>query len=122
MALSCTKLAFTGPRFKILTENIENGSFQLYDLIADPNETTDLSTKEPQKFEQMKKDLLAWNDSVIASFDGKDYPEGKVTPPDPKSIPWSESPLYQPHLPELMKRPEYQPSKREAKKGKKKAE
>jgi arylsulfatase A-like enzyme len=117
-----SKLALTGPRFKILTENIEKASFQLYDIIADPNETTDLGTNKPQVFEQMKKDLLAWNDSVSASFAGQDYPEGKVTPADPKSIPWSESPLYQPHLAELMKRPEYQPSKREAKKGKKKAE
>jgi arylsulfatase A-like enzyme len=81
--------------------------FQLYDILADPNETTDLSTKEPQVFEQMKKELLAWNDSVSASFDGKDYPEGKVTPPDPKSIPWTESPLYQPHLAEWQKRWEY---------------
>jgi arylsulfatase A-like enzyme len=117
-----SKLALTGPRFKILTENIEKGSFQLYDLIADPNETTDLSTKEPQIFEQIKKELLAWNESVSASFAGQDYPEGKVTPPDPQSISWTESPLYQPHLVDLMKRPEYQPSKREAKKGKKKAE
>jgi hypothetical protein len=73
-------------------------------------------------FEQMKKALLAWNESVSASFAGQDYPEGKVTPPDPQSISWTESPLYQPHLVDLMKRPEYQPSKREAKKGKKKAE
>lgn len=116
------KIAITGPRFKILSEDLKKGSFQLYDLLADPNETTDLSTKEPQVFEQMKKDLLAWNDSVSASFEGKDYPEGKVSPPDPKSISWTESPLYQPHLSELMKRPEYQPSKRETKQGKKKAE
>lgn len=102
-----SKLALTGPRFKILTENIEKASFQLYDLIADPNETTNLSTQEPQVFEQMKKELLAWNDSVSASFVGKDYPEGKVTPPDPQSIPWTEHPGYAPYLAEWQKRWEY---------------
>ncbi len=114
-----SKLALTGPRFKILTENLEKASFQLYDIIADPNETTDLSTKEPQVFEQMKKDLLAWNDSVSASFDGKDYPEGKVTPPDPQSIPWTEHPSYKPYLAEWQKRWEYNPADRGTKKRKK---
>ncbi len=114
-----SKLALTGPRFKILTENLEKASFQLYDIIADPNETTDLSTKEPQVFEQMKKDLLAWNDSVSASFDGKDYPEGKVTPPDPQSIPWTEHPSYAPYLAEWQKRWEYKPTDRGTKRRKK---
>ena len=119
-----SKAALTGPRFKILTENIEKGSFQLYDIIADPNETTDLSTNKPQVFEQMKKELLAWNDSVSASFAGKDYPEGKVTPPDPKSISWTEHPSYQPYLAEWQKRWEYKVAKKVGgKKGaKKKAE
>lgn len=113
------KAALTGPRFKILTEDHGRGVFQLYDLIADPKETTDLSTKEPQVFEQMKKELLAWNDSVSASFDGKDYPEGKVTPPDPKSIPWTEHPGYAPYLAEWARRWEYKPAERGGKKGKK---
>lgn len=118
-----SKLALIGPRFKILTENIEKASFQLYDIIADPNETTDLSTKEPQVFEQMKKEMLAWNDSVSASFAGKDYPEGKVTPPDPKSIPWTEHPGYAPYLAEWQKRWEYNSEpKTKGKKGKNKAE
>jgi|UniRef100_UPI003783C1A0 arylsulfatase A-like enzyme len=118
-----SKLALTGPRFKILTENIEKASFQLYDIIADPNEKTDLSTKEPQVFEKMKKDLLAWNESVSASFAGKDYPESKVTPPDPTSIPWTEHPGYAPYLAEWQKRWEYKSEpKTKGKKGKNKAE
>ena len=103
-----SKAALTGPRYKVLTENIEKGSFQLYDISADTNETTDLSAKEPAIFEQMKKELLAWNDSVSASFDGKDYPEGKVTPPDPESIAWTEHPSYAPYLAGWQKRWEYQ--------------
>lgn len=113
-----SKLALTSERFKILTENIERSSFQLYDILADPNETTDLSTKEPQVFEQMKKDLLAWNESVSASFEGKDYPEGKVTPPDPKSIPWTEHPGYASYLAEWQKRWEYGSPERRVKRKK----
>ena len=113
-----SKLALTRARFKILTENIEKGSFQLYDIIADPDETTDLSMKEPQVFEQMKKELLTWNESVSASFVGKDYPEGKVTPPDPKSIPWTEHPGYAPYLAEWQKRWEYGSPERRVKRKK----
>ena len=46
----------------------------------------------------MKKDLLAWNTSVDASFAGRDYPEGRVTPADPESVFWYETPAYQPYL------------------------
>jgi hypothetical protein len=71
----------------------------------------------------MKKDLLAWNESVSASFAGKDYPESKVTPPDPTSIPWTEHPGYAPYLAEWQKRWEYKSEpKTKGKKGKNKAE
>ena len=115
------KTALTGARYKILSENFGKGSFQLYDIVNDPNETTDLSTKEPQLFEQLKKDLIAWNASVDASFEGKDYPEGKVTPPDPESISWTEAPIYQPYLQRLQQRWEYKagPKGKGGKKGKK---
>ena len=113
-----SKLALTSPRFKILTESVEKRSFQLYDILADQNETTDLSTKEPQVFEEMKRDLLAWNESVSASFEGKDYPEGKVTPPDPKSIPWTEHPGYASYLAEWQKRWEYGSPERRVKRKK----
>lgn len=102
-----TKAALTGPRYKLLTENIRQDSFQLYDLQADPNETKDLRTEQPAVFEQMKKELLAWNSSVDASFAGKDYPEGVVTPPDPESIPWADHPGYKPYLAEWQQRWEY---------------
>ena len=107
-----TKAALTGARFKILTENIGKGEFQLYDITADPNETTDLRAKEPQVCEQMRRELLTWNDSVSASFAGKDYPEGKVTPPDPQSISWTEHASYQPYLAEWQKRWEYADGKK----------
>ncbi|MCB1278667.1 sulfatase-like hydrolase/transferase [Prosthecobacter sp.] len=115
-----TKAALTGQRYKILTENLGKGEFQFYDLETDPNETKDISKEQPEMFEKMKKDLLAWNASVDASFAGKDYPEGKVTPPDPESIPWTEFPGYKPFLEEWSKRWEYESAIKGATKGGKK--
>ncbi len=92
------KAALVDNRHKLLTNDLSHGSFQLYDLETDPQETRDLSASQPERFATMKAALLAWNDSVEASFAGKDYPEGRVTPPDPKSRPWYETPGYQPYL------------------------
>ena len=95
-----TKAALIGPQYKIVTQNITQGPFELYDLVADPHETTDLSTTQPAVFDRLKKDLLAWNESVESSFAGKDYPEGQVTPADPESINWYDAPAYASFLPE----------------------
>ena len=92
------KAALTGDRYKLLTNDISKGVFELYDLQADQNETTDLSAEKPDVFAHMKQELLAWNESVEASFAGKDYPEGKVSPPDPVPTSWWEAAPYAPHL------------------------
>jgi hypothetical protein len=55
----------------------------------------------------MKRDLLAWNDAVEASFAGRDYAAGKVSPPDPPSISWYDAPQYSPYLPEWKDRWEF---------------
>ncbi len=93
---------------KIVATNLDTGSFQIFDLVADPAEARDLSAEQPELAARLKKELLAWNDSVEASFAGKDYLEGKVTPPDPESIAWTASPAYQPFLAEWQKRWEYE--------------
>jgi hypothetical protein len=56
----------------------------------------------------MRKQLLEWNASMVASFAGRDYPEGKVSPPDPPSVSWFETPQYAPFLAEWKLRWEYQ--------------
>jgi arylsulfatase A-like enzyme len=43
-----------------------------------------------------------------ASFAGKDYPEGKVTPPDPQPVNWYEAQQYQPYLEDWKLRWEFQ--------------
>ena len=50
---------------------------ELYDLQEDPKETTDLATKRPELFEQLKKAL----DAHVARFAEVPYrPEGGVGP------------------------------------------
>lgn len=95
------KTAFVDNRYKIVTDDRDQGAFELYDLEADPNETQDLAAEKPELLAKMKAQWQAWNASVDASFDGKDYPEGKVTPPDPESVSWYETDLYKPWLPKL---------------------
>jgi hypothetical protein len=101
------KAAIIDNRYKILTEDLTKGSFQLYDLVADPKESHDLRSEQSDLFARMKSSLLAWNDSVEASFAGKDYPEGMVTPADPKPVAWYETADYQPYLREWKERWEF---------------
>jgi arylsulfatase A-like enzyme len=112
--------ALVDNRYKIVTTNLSGGKFELYDLEADFKESDDLSGEEPQRFEQLKEKLLAVNRSIAASFAGQDYPEGRVSPPDPESVPWTETPGYQPYLSTWKDRWEYKSaidSRGKAKKG-----
>ncbi len=102
-----TKRALVDDRFKLLTDNLAGGKFELYDLVADPNESRDLSADRPEVSARMKQQLLDWNTSMDASFAGKDYPEGKLSPPDPEPVNWFEIPQYQPFLAEWKERWEY---------------
>ncbi len=45
----------------------------LYDLFADPAEKTNLAARMPDRVAEMRRDLEAWQRSVRASFEGKDY-------------------------------------------------
>jgi arylsulfatase A-like enzyme len=101
------KLAFIVQRYKVLTDDLKGGKFELYDIEADPNETSDLSAKHPEVASKLKAQLLAWNESVDASFAGRDYPEGKVTPPDPESVSWAQHPTYAAYLEQWKHRWEY---------------
>jgi arylsulfatase A-like enzyme len=118
--------ALIDDRHKLLTTNRISGQFEMYDLAADPHETRDLSRQDPERFERLKNQLVAFDNSVAASFAGQDYPERRVEPADPPSIAWSESPLYQPYVRQWRDRWEYKsalgPQEKAKKTGKKKNE
>jgi arylsulfatase A-like enzyme len=102
------KRALVDNRYKLLTDNLNSENFQLYDLIDDPQESRDVSGKFPEVYSRMKRQLLDWNATVDASFAGQDYPEGRVSPPDPGRANWFETPQYQPFLNEWKDRWEFQ--------------
>lgn len=84
--------------YKLITQNHKADRYELYDLEADPDESDDLSAKQPERLAKMKDQLQAWSQSVQNSFEGKDYPEGKVTPADLATMPWYKSKAYEPYL------------------------
>jgi len=75
--------------------------------VADAKESRDLRAEKPEVFARMKQQLLTWDATMDASFAGKDYPGGKVSPPDPEPIFWYDTPQYQPFLAEWKLRWEY---------------
>lgn len=102
-----TKTAMIDNRYKLLSENPDRQPFSLFDLEIDPGETKDLSAELPEIFARMKTAWGEWNAAVDISFRGGDYSEGVVTPPDPKSIFWYESPGYAEFLPQWKDRWEF---------------
>lgn len=54
-------------------ENGEKVTVELYNLADDPMETKDLAKKEIERTDKMLNELEAWQKSVLASWEGKDY-------------------------------------------------
>lgn len=57
-----------------------SSQWELYDILADPLERADLAGAHPEVVERMKVELERWQQSVLKSYRGEDYPEGKVIP------------------------------------------
>lgn len=94
----------------------QTGRCELYDLRADPAETTDRFGQDPVLSERLKGQVEALAASIARSKAGADYPEGRLIHADPEPVSWVESPAYAPHLPQLLGRPEYQGQRQPAKK------
>jgi len=78
-------VALSGERYKLIASKQSKGKrrggrvqftgkkFELYDLISDPGETTDVADKHPGIVNAMKADLRRWVDSLEPSRLGEDY-------------------------------------------------
>ncbi|WP_315851418.1 sialate O-acetylesterase [Rhodopirellula sp. MGV] len=82
-------IALSDDRFKLIDAKQSRGrggndrafddrKFELFDLIADPGETTDVSDRHPDIVIAMKSELKTWVASVENSHDGNDYQAGKT--------------------------------------------
>jgi arylsulfatase A-like enzyme len=93
------KAAWIDGRYKLVTTDRESKSFALYDLELDPQEQHDLVGEQPERLAELREAFAAWNESVEASFAGRDYPEGRVEPADPAPLPWYQAEEYRRYLP-----------------------
>jgi arylsulfatase A-like enzyme len=98
--------AFVDNNYKLISMNISKDAYMLYDLAKDPNETTDVLAENKGIADKMIQEFKAWNQSVDASVEGKDYPDG-LTDPRRRGIMWNTLPEFAPYLKEWKKRPEY---------------
>lgn len=69
---SKNQLALTDNRYKIYSSD-GGKTYELYDLIADPSEKTNIAAKHPDVMKQMTQTLDQWRQSCVASSEGKDY-------------------------------------------------
>jgi hypothetical protein len=61
-----------GNRYKIISMD-DGRTYELYDLIHDPSEKTDLASDRPEVVKRMKIVLEEWIKSCSASVKGLDY-------------------------------------------------
>ncbi len=71
------RAAWIDGSMKLVTQDLEKGVFELYDLETDPEETTDLAAARPETVAQLSAGFRKWNESVEASVAGADYPRAK---------------------------------------------
>ncbi len=64
-----------GNQYKLVvaTNNDDSETMELFDIVADPNETMDLATSEPTIVSDMRTELATWQISVEQSLSGYDY-------------------------------------------------
>ena len=101
------RAALIDNNMKLLTQAMQKGKFELYDLANDPAEKNDVSGEYPDVFRQMQKQFLNWSRSVDASAEGKDYPGGKVDAAEPQPRFWTDVEEYKPYFEDWKNRWEY---------------
>jgi arylsulfatase A-like enzyme len=93
--------------FKLLTQEIGSGNYELYNLVQDPKENQNLAEADPAVAARLQAQLEAWIRSVDGSVAGMDYPEKSADSSEPEPILWTDVEAYKPYFEEWKKRPEY---------------
>lgn len=101
------KAALIDNDWKILTTDVGEGQYDVYNLRDDPEETTDLSSSSAEETAHLRAALDEFLASVTNSRAGKDYPEGEVDPSHPTRRMWHDIEAYEPHFEEWRKLPAY---------------
>lgn len=109
------RAAFIDNDYKLITQKVGSGRYELYDVENDHRESADLMKAKPELAARLIRAFEAWNKSVDESVAGHDYPEGRVVPKEPGPRTWADTPEYAPYLAELQKRPEYRPRTKKGK-------
>ena len=66
------QVAFMNNRYKIYSPD-QGQHFELYDIINDPQETTDISTEHPDIVKELSAELSRWRESCKRSLEYSDY-------------------------------------------------
>ncbi|WDE97661.1 sulfatase-like hydrolase/transferase [Lentisphaera profundi] len=66
------RIAWHKEDFKLISYN-SGQKYELYNLVLDPSEKSDIASQNPELVEELKKDMLVWHASVKNSFDGTEY-------------------------------------------------
>jgi arylsulfatase A-like enzyme len=106
------RAALVDNNYKLVTQDVTSGEYELYDLESDPMETTDIAETEPEVANRLREELARWNESVEASIAGRNYPEGTADPSESQPRTWtnlSEYDEYEPYFEEWRTRPEFAP-------------
>jgi len=64
--------AFMNNRYKIYSKD-KGKTFQLYDIVDDPQESTNIAPQNPEIVQELKEELETWRESCHNSYLGKDY-------------------------------------------------
>ena len=93
--------------FKIVANDLETKSYEVYDLGNDPSETTDISADQPEVASRLQQALERWNESVSGSAAGNDYAEGDFDSSESQPSLWMTADGYAPYLEAWKGRSEY---------------
>ncbi|MCB9383123.1 MAG: sulfatase-like hydrolase/transferase [Bryobacterales bacterium] len=93
--------------WKILTQDVEKGEYEVYNLRDDPKEEKDLSATATEEAAGLRTALDTFVASVAQSREGQDYPEGHVDPNHPTRRGWHEIEGYKPYFEEWRKVPAF---------------